>query len=520
MGTIVDKYLDRIVQFAARGGVWAYRGQRKAEWLLNSGATRRLMREHGDSIVEDPEFRDLFLNYHRDVLLEPARTRGYGIESGRNLTDLELLAKLQHFGAETGLMDFTWSPLVALWFASLDVNHDGKVFMMDTGNPIGIVKVPGDGSGQGFREVFAAPPGSQAILYWEPTSSGDATARILRQRSVFVVGRPFVSSTLAVIEEITVKKDDKEAILAELAILDLSEETLFQDVYGFAQASKRMCIPRLSTNAYRRRADNYYQIGEYENAIDYYSRSMAAGPTNGLTYLLRANVLSALGKHDEAVSDYDRASDDGVVLSLGIQDVVLYNRGNSKAELGDHQGAIEDYTEAIRGNPSNAQFYYNRGNAYLDLYRFQDALDDFVIAANMDGTPGPREINALHNEGIALLAVGKLPEALDVYRQGWRIDNDHEGVRQNLWALNRMFVLLQGLDYSLHAVPLDHTGNINLRISLPKGYEPVGNELQRLLLFGRIGNSGNTGGPGLVGGPGFNGKSLILIRVDRDGEEQ
>lgn len=514
MGTIVDKYLDRIIEIAESGDVWAYRGQQNAEWMLHSGATRRLMREYGDPILQDPEFQDLFLNYHRDVLLAPARTRGYGIESGRNLTDLELLAKLQHFGAETGLIDFTWSPLVALWFASLDVNHDGKVFMMDTSNPIGIGKAAGDGSGQGFREVFTAPPGSQAILYWEPTSSGDATARILRQRSVFVVGRPFVSSTLAVIEEITVEKDDKDAILAELAILDLSEETLFQDVYGFAQASKRMGIPRLSANAYRRRADNYYQMSEYENAIDYYSRSMAAGPANGLTYLLRANVLSALGKHDEAVSDYDRASGDGVVLPLGMQDVVLYNRGNSKAELGDLQGAIEDYTEAIQGDPSNGQIYYNRGNAYLDLRRFQKALDDFAVASNIDGPPGPREINALHNQGIALLAVGKLSEALDIYRQGWKIDNDHEAFRQNLWTLNRIVVLVQGLDYSLHAVPDGDTGRIALRFSLPKGYEPVGRELNRFLLSGRAGNSGNTGGPDLAGGKGFEGKPLIRVYGD------
>ena len=111
MGTIIDKYLDRIVHSANRDGVHAYRGQRKARWPLHSGATRRLIRDHGEQILEDPEYADLYLNYHRDFLIEPARTRGYGIEVGRNLTDLELLAKLQHFGAETGLIDFSWSPL-------------------------------------------------------------------------------------------------------------------------------------------------------------------------------------------------------------------------------------------------------------------------------------------------------------------------------------------------------------------------------------------------------------------------
>ena len=43
---------------------------------------------------------------------------GLGVEDGREVSDLQLLAKLQHFGAATGRLDFTWSPLVALWFAS------------------------------------------------------------------------------------------------------------------------------------------------------------------------------------------------------------------------------------------------------------------------------------------------------------------------------------------------------------------------------------------------------------------
>ncbi len=516
MGTILDKYLDRIVRSAKSGGVYAYRGQRKAKWLLHSGATRRLIREHGEQILGDPEFTALYLNYHRDVLIEPARTRGYGIEAGRDLSDLELLAKLQHFGAETGLIDFTWSPLVALWFASENPDHDGKVFLVDSSYPIGITRVPGSGNGHGLSDVFTVPQGGQPISYWEPTGSGDAMARILRQRSVFVIGRPLIIQGTGVIEEITIDKRDKEAILGELAIIDFNEATLFQDVYGFAQASKRMRAPRLSANAYRRRADNYYQLGEYDKAIDDYNRSIDTGPTTGLTYLLRANVLAASGRHEEAIDDYNRADGDSMILQQGNQDVVLYNRGNSKAELGDIQGAIQDYTKAIRRNPTMAQFYYNRGNAYLDVSHFQEAIADFDTASNLDGPPAPRYLNSLFNKGIALLAAGQLYEALDTYRQASSLGSDHEGIHKNLWTLNRIVVLVQGLDYSLRAEQAGDPGRMVLRFSLPKGYEPVGRELQRFLFFGRIGNTGNTGGPGLVGGPGFDGQPPLTISCETE----
>ena len=511
MSTTIEKYLDRIVHAGNGDGVYAYRGQRKAQWPLHSGATRRLIREHGELILEDPEYADSYLNYHRDILIEPARTRGYGIEAGRHLTDLELLAKLQHFGAETGLLDFTWSPLVALWFAVENVDHDGKLFVIDVGYPIGIAKVAAGGPPPELREIFAAPQGGQPILYWEPTSSGDALTRILRQRSVFVIGRPLVTLTAGVVDEITIEKGDKKALISELAAIDFNEETLFQDVYGFAQASRRRRVPEFSPGAYNRLGNRYYQQGEYDKALEAYNRSMAVASATGLTFLFRANVLAASGRNEEAIEDYDRADNDITILQRGIQDVVLYNRGNSKSELGDLQGAIQDYTEAIRWNPIAPQIYYNRGNACLDLYQFQEALIDFEVASNLDGPPGPGATNYLFNKGIALLAMGQLSEARDAYQDASRGGDGHQGIHQNLWTLNRIIALVHGLDYAVHALPDGDSGNMCLRFSLPEGYERVGQELQRFLPFGRVGSTGNTGGPGLVGGKGFKGKPIMRV---------
>ena len=516
MGTTIEKYLPRIVHAGNGDSIYAYRGQRKAQWPLHSGATRRLIREHGELILEDPEYADSYLNYHRDVLVEPARTRGYGIEAGRDLTDLELLAKLQHFGAETGLLDFTWSPLVALWFAVENVDHDGKLFVIDVGYPIGIAKVAPGGLAPELRDIFVAPQGSQPILYWEPTSSGDALPRILRQRSVFVIGRPLVTLISGVVDEITIEQGDKEALITELAAIDFNEETLFQDVYGFAQASRRRRVPEFSPAAYNRLGNRYYQQGEYDKAIEAYNRSMAVAPATGLAFLFRANVLAASGRNEEAIEDYDRAVNDITILQRGIQGVVLYNRGNSKVELGDLQGAIQDYTEAIRWDPTTPQIYYNRGNAYLDLYQFQEALIDFKVVSDIDGPPGPGETNHLHNKGIALLAIGQLSEARDAYQNASRGGDGRENIHQNLWTLNRIIALVHGLDYAVHALPDGNSENVCLRFSLPEGYERVGQELQRLLLFGRVGSAGNTGGPGLGGGRGFLGKSFIRVYFDID----
>ena len=110
----------------------------------------------------------------------------------RDRTDspLQLLARLQHFGAATGLLDFTYSPLVALWFACKDPSRDGKVFFVSHEPPNTTFVTP-ELEGQEIGNTLSRnrdPTGPQYML-WEPLVEGDAALRILGQRSVFVIGR-------------------------------------------------------------------------------------------------------------------------------------------------------------------------------------------------------------------------------------------------------------------------------------------------------------------------------------------
>lgn len=96
---------------AERRNVYMWRGQGNIDWPIHSAAYRRLMKQSKGVVTE----RDM--RYYEKNLLKAAAHQGYDFEYGKKLSDLELLAKLQHHGAATRLMDFSRNLLVALWFA-------------------------------------------------------------------------------------------------------------------------------------------------------------------------------------------------------------------------------------------------------------------------------------------------------------------------------------------------------------------------------------------------------------------
>lgn len=115
---------------ALRGSMKLYRGLANAEWEVESSAYRRLRRSEEMSSETLPAI--MFQNYIY-TLLDEASLQGFREREGRSLSELELLAELQHFGAATCLIDFTDSAAIALYFACREeFDAEGKVVAMKT----------------------------------------------------------------------------------------------------------------------------------------------------------------------------------------------------------------------------------------------------------------------------------------------------------------------------------------------------------------------------------------------------
>jgi tetratricopeptide (TPR) repeat protein len=183
--------------------------------------------------------------------------------------------------------------------------------------------------------------------------------------------------------------------------------------------------------AYHKSGLARYQIGDCEGAILDFTQAIRINPHDAFAYLNRAYARSHLGDNQGAIEDYTQAlklNPDANNLQpdipITIPEVIpntpeeYKNRGNSRYDAGDYQGAVADYTQAIQLNDNDADAYFNRANAKYDLGDKKGAVSDYTIAINLN----PKDAEAYflrgntNNElGDKQTAIDDLNKAVDLY---------------------------------------------------------------------------------------------------------
>lgn len=143
---------------------FVWRGQANHEWGLHSKLFRSLMRKNG---VHGPEKRhrkkepypsEEEMVLAESIILDEARNNWrFG-----DLSALQLFALLQHFDAPTRLLDVTFNPLVAGWFAVEDesmIDTPARVFAL------AVAPKSGDPNQQHENNMNSMIKGAEAINY-------------------------------------------------------------------------------------------------------------------------------------------------------------------------------------------------------------------------------------------------------------------------------------------------------------------------------------------------------------------
>lgn len=523
MSEALQQYLEAIKKATKTPGIYAYRGHKKDHYKLRSSAVRRLIEQYGERVLEKSDFPHLYLNYHKERLLQPARARQ--VNSSTPESDMQLLAKLQHLGAATGLLDFSWSPLVALWMACQDTVHNGRVYIVNTAITSDVARMADDPSTQTVEATFIRSASAPRLWYWEPPASGEAQARILMQRSVFIIGRPLIPDSAAhLVQAIPVDKKDKEDLVEDLKLLDTTESSLFRDIPGLAQTE---CV-RTPIHRWRNpqhsllQGNRFHQERKFRDAIEAYTDSIGRAPDVCEPYFLRGNSRAAVHAHQEAIEDYDDAikrlslpylhsKRETARVGTGFVSQIYFNRGNSNAALEDHTAAVGDYCQALRVDPQGgiqrfSGVYFNRGNSKFCLRQFEAAIQDYNTAIGLG------LVHAHFNKANALTIEGRFAEAKQCYLSiGGNVDY-REFVDNNLANIGRVLAVLGGQGSARVEEIEGKTSIHGIVVQVPGALE----EEWRVPVFvGNVGNTGNFGGEMLAGGEGGAGKPMFTVRAVR-----
>lgn len=371
--TSVKSFLEKINNPTNPRGEYIYRGQADEEWLLRSGAARRLFGSEKTDRITDPY---LIMPYICD-LIKNSKNRRYHRRKETELSDLELLAELQHYGAATFLLDFTRNPLAALWVACSSFNKisclfekkddkvipilqnkakDGKIFIIDINNNnfhrlshqevenFSVDKI------ETLLQLFV----NDVTSIWDPAHLNE---RIPVQSSVFLFGKEPLQIK---IQEFTILANCKIEILEELETrYGINETYFYPDFYGFANANSSN-----RPNSWKREFLKIFTDTDIDadRQINSYSQLLKENPFFYPAYHNRGWAYIQKEEYDKAIDDYNQ------LIKLVHNNAGAYlNRGWAYHKQKKYEEAIKDYITALKYEPRSERSYNNRENAYKEM---------------------------------------------------------------------------------------------------------------------------------------------------------
>ena len=148
------------------------------------------------------------------------------------------------------------------------------------------------------------------------------------------------------------------------------------------------------------------------------------------TYLLRGYERNLSGDFEGALREFTHA------IRLDPDGAGGYvNRGYAKAILGQHYSAILDYDEAIRLDSTDVLAYVNRGIAKAKLGQHYSAIADYNAATRLD----PNDASAYVNRGRAKHKLDQHYSAILDYDEAIRLDpNDANAYVNRVYVKSRL----------------------------------------------------------------------------------
>lgn len=224
---------------------WFFRGHSKIDWSLES-SLYRLFKDMKEIIKASKKRNQRFAkDDHEQELIRDFKSQAHlflNTLPKRN-DALEWLSLMQHYGTPTRLLDVTFSPYVAAFFALETGSEDCCVYAIDHGHFTEIDKEH-FGNTEYKENVFSDQRGSKSFFFpFEPEMKNE---RIVAQQGAFLVSSTNYDTYDEIINnyefdenscvKYILKKEMRLEGLLKLRLMNITSATLFPGIDGFAQS--------------------------------------------------------------------------------------------------------------------------------------------------------------------------------------------------------------------------------------------------------------------------------------------
>lgn len=233
---------------------WIYRGHSNSEWELESSLHRAFKEAQSIHKLNNGNGKTLNRLDHEKVMLDRFKCNAHLYLDHLPQHDdlLSWLSLMQHYGAPTRLLDFSFSPYVALYFALETGDEDAAIFCI---NHNAIRSDDDEYFGKNRLEVYSRMmdlSGSKDDPYlfaFEPTFSNQ---RLLSQQGLFVATNTLEASHERILRDYIVNDGDIVKIiipakhrlygLKRLNMMNINSANIYPGLEGFCKSMRRQPV--------------------------------------------------------------------------------------------------------------------------------------------------------------------------------------------------------------------------------------------------------------------------------------
>lgn len=211
-------------------------------------------------------------------------------------------------------------------------------------------------------------------------------------------------------------------------LIKQAEELTFADRWEAALEAINRALELDSRNglSWNLKAFILTNLDRQEDALSAFDEAILQNPGNISSWQCKASLLAEMKRYDEAIYAYDKAIElipenntEELALTWAAKGMALKMTCNQADVRKAFQKALELYDKASEENLDDVSLQQSKGHALFNLGRYDEAIKiyDQILETTSSIEPYLTQTTTLIGKGDALQALGRNQEALSAYNK-------------------------------------------------------------------------------------------------------